>query len=65
MPGTKRLGELKKSIGHVSQKVLTALLRETEENGLPSWNIYGEVPPRVKYALTAFVSSGVKIFWAY
>ena len=24
LPGTKRFGELKKSIGHVSQKVLTA-----------------------------------------
>ena len=26
LPGTKRFGELKKSIGHVSQKVLTAQL---------------------------------------
>ena len=31
MPGTKRFGELKKSIGHVSQKVLTAQLRDMEE----------------------------------
>ena len=28
MPGTKRFGELKKSIGHVSQKVLTELARQ-------------------------------------
>lgn len=34
MPGTKRFGELKKSIGNVSQKVLTAQLRQMEENGL-------------------------------
>ena len=30
MPGTKRFGELKKSIGHVTQKVLTAQLRQEE-----------------------------------
>ena len=34
LPGTKRFGELKKSIGSVSQKVLTAQLRDMEENGL-------------------------------
>ena len=32
MPGTKRFGELKKSVGNVSQKVLTAQLRAMEEN---------------------------------
>ena len=31
MPGTKRFGELKKSVGSVSQKVLTAQLRAMEE----------------------------------
>ena len=34
MPGTKRFGELKKSIGTVSQKVLTAQLRDMEAKGL-------------------------------
>ena len=34
MPGTKRFEELKKSIGHVTQKVLTAQLRQMEESGL-------------------------------
>ena len=33
LPGTKRFGELKKSIGRVSQKVLTAQLRDMEERG--------------------------------
>ena len=52
MNGTMRFGELKKSIGHVSQKVLTAQLRDMEEKGLLTRKVYAEVPPRVEYTLT-------------
>lgn len=52
LTGTKRFGELKKSIGSVSQKVLTAQLRAMEENGLLTRTVYAEVPPRVEYSLT-------------
>lgn len=52
LTGTKRFGELKKSIGNVSQKVLTAQLRSMEENGLLTRTVYAEVPPRVEYTLT-------------
>ncbi|MGN1122783.1 MAG: winged helix-turn-helix transcriptional regulator [Eubacterium sp.] len=53
LPGTKRFGELKKSIGNVSQKVLTAQLRDMEADGLLTRTVYAEVPPRVEYTLTA------------
>lgn len=52
LTGTKRFGELRKSIGHVTQKVLTAQLREMEASGLLTRTVYAEVPPRVEYTLT-------------
>ena len=52
LPGTKRFGELKKSIGSVSQKVLTAQLRDMEQNGLVHREVFAEVPPRVEYSIT-------------
>lgn len=52
MDGTKRFGELKKSIGHITQKVLTSNLRDMEASGLLTRTVYAEVPPRVEYTLT-------------
>lgn len=52
MDGTKRFNELQRSIGKISQKVLTTNLRKMEEHGLLQRQIYAEVPPRVEYTLT-------------
>lgn len=52
LSGTKRFGELKRSVGSISQKVLTANLRSMEESGLLTRKVFPEVPPRVEYTLT-------------
>jgi len=52
LTGTKRFGELKKSLPGISQKVLTQHLRIMEQSGLVSRKVYAEVPPRVEYSLT-------------
>ncbi|MFK5290848.1 winged helix-turn-helix transcriptional regulator [Lactococcus lactis] len=49
---TMRFGELQRSVGHISQKVLTQHLRALEESGLVHREVYAEVPPRVEYSLT-------------
>lgn len=52
MNGTRRFGELKRSLCDITQKVLTSNLRAMEENGLLTRKVYAEVPPRVEYTLT-------------
>ena len=47
-----RFNELKRSLGGVSQKVLTDALRTLEADGIVIRTVYPEVPPRVEYALT-------------
>lgn len=50
--GTMRFKELQRSIGKISQKVLTSNLRTMEAQGLVHREVFAEVPPRVEYSLT-------------
>ena len=48
----KRFREIQKSIGKITDKMLTKQLRELEIAELILRKVYPEVPPRVEYSLT-------------
>lgn len=52
LEGSRRFGELHKSLAGISQKVLTENLRAMERDGLLTRTVFPEVPPRVEYALS-------------
>ena len=49
---TMRFSELKRSLGSISQKVLTTTLRGLERDGYVTRTLTPSIPPRVDYALT-------------
>jgi len=50
--GSKRFNEVRRSLGSISQRMLTLTLRGLERDGLVTRTVYPTVPPRVDYALT-------------
>lgn len=52
LTGTKRFGQLKKSLPDISQKVLTESLKSMVDDGIVERVAYSEVPPCVEYSLT-------------
>ncbi|WP_233713843.1 winged helix-turn-helix transcriptional regulator [Aquamicrobium zhengzhouense] len=50
--GPLRFTELQRSIGNISQKMLTTTLRGLERDGLVTRTVYPTIPPRVDYELT-------------
>lgn len=50
--GTMRFNDIQRSLGDISQRMLTVTLRSLEADGLVHREVYPEVPPRVEYRLT-------------
>jgi DNA-binding HxlR family transcriptional regulator len=50
--GAMRFNELRRSIGGISQRMLTLTLRGLERDGLVTRTVFPTIPPRVDYALT-------------
>ena len=66
--GPLRYKELQRSLGDISQKVLTENLRQLEARGILTRTVYEQVPPRVEYKLTELGQSMRTLFdalWAW
>lgn len=56
-----RFSALRRLIPDISQKMLTSTLRDLEEDGYVTRNVFAEVPPRVEYALTPRAESLIPV----
>ena len=50
--GSVRFNQLKKSVGAISPKTLSARLQFLEKAGVITRTVYPDVPPRVEYTIT-------------
>ena len=52
LTGTKRFGELEKSLSSISPRTLSLRLKELEENNIVNKKTYPSIPPKTEYTLT-------------
>ena len=53
LEGTLRFNEIRRRLPNITQRMLTAQLRELEQDGFVLRTVYAEVPPKVEYSLTS------------
>ena len=56
-----RFSELKRSIPHISDKMLTSQLRELEADGFIIRTVYAVVPPKTEYAISEKGRSSIPV----
>jgi DNA-binding HxlR family transcriptional regulator len=61
---TMRYGELKKTLPHISHKMLSSQLRELEKNELIIRKVYPVVPPKVEYSISAKGKKAIPVIQA-
>jgi DNA-binding HxlR family transcriptional regulator len=50
--GSKRFGELEKSVGNINPRTLSQRLDDLEAHAIITKKSYAEMPPRIEYTLT-------------
>lgn len=58
---TMRFGELKKSLPHISDKVLSTQLKMLQAEGFIQRKLYASVPPKVEYAISKRGKNAIKV----
>jgi len=51
--GPSRFNQLQRTIGGITQKMLTQSLRQLQQDGILTRTVYSTVPPQVEYELTS------------
>lgn len=52
LEGTKRFGELQKSLSGISPRTLSLRLQQLEEDGIVTRKVFTDIPLKVEYSLT-------------
>ena len=58
---TMRFGELQRSLGVITQQMLSKQLKEMEIDKLINRKVYEVIPPKVEYSLTPYGRSGIPV----
>jgi DNA-binding HxlR family transcriptional regulator len=54
LPGVLRFGELRRTLGPITPRMLAERLRQMEQDGIVRRRLYPQIPPKVEYSLTLF-----------